>query len=68
LGAVSIDSVTEAPASGYSTDGTATAGHTYALQLSDGTYTLVYITSLSDVFFSPSSFQYKHQKNGTRNF
>jgi hypothetical protein len=68
LGAISINSVTEAPASGYTADGTATAGHTYALQLSDGTYALVYTTSLGSGVPSTSIFQYKHQTNGTRNF
>jgi hypothetical protein len=69
MGAVSIDSVTEAPASGYTADVMiTTAGHTYALQLSDGTYALVYCTTLGGIAPSTSSFQYKHQKNGTRNF
>jgi hypothetical protein len=70
LGAVSIDSVTEAPASGYNTIDTPTLAHTYALQLSDGTFALVYINTLPGIppYPGTSTFSYKHQKDGTRSF
>ena len=45
ISTVDIGSVTEAPASGYATSDTSTAGHTYAIQLSDGTYALIQPTT-----------------------
>ncbi|MBU1869294.1 MAG: hypothetical protein KJ818_02375 [Candidatus Omnitrophica bacterium] len=68
MGATGINSVAEAPAAGYNTTDTPTVGHTYALELADGTYALVYITSLSGALPGTSSFQYKHQKSGSRSF
>ncbi|MBI4972139.1 MAG: hypothetical protein HZC17_09995, partial [Candidatus Omnitrophica bacterium] len=70
LGSVGIDSVTEAPTSGYTGAMSGASGHVYAVQLANGTYALVETTSLSDIFTTPntSTFKYKYQKDGTRSF
>lgn len=49
MGAISLDSVAEVPASGYSTATPGPVqGNTYALQLADGTYAAVEILTLGD--------------------
>lgn len=72
IGSVDINSVKEAPLSGYDTQLGGSEGNTYAIKLSGGTYALVQVTSF--VWTCPTNcpqtttFRYKHQKNGTRSF
>jgi len=70
LGSVGIDSVDEAPASGYTGAVGGAPGHVFAVRLTDGTYALVETQSLAAVFNTPntSTFKYKYQRNGTRSF
>lgn len=80
LGSVGIDTVSQAPASGYTTsDGTAfttgfivgdSIGTTYALQLLDGKYALLEVVSYTDFgdATTRSTYRYKYQPDGTRNF
>ncbi|MBF0216231.1 MAG: hypothetical protein HQL30_04470 [Candidatus Omnitrophica bacterium] len=71
LGGVSIDSVTEAPSSGYDAGGwlDAATGHTYALQLPDGKYAIISITSMTAAAFPFTTVvRYKYQRDGSRNF
>ncbi|OGX11108.1 MAG: hypothetical protein A2351_07965 [Omnitrophica bacterium RIFOXYB12_FULL_50_7] len=70
LGSVGIESVDEAPASGYAGNASGAQGHVFAVRLLDGTYALVETQSLADIFNTPntSTFKYKYQRNGTRSF
>jgi len=71
LGNVSINTINEAPAAGY-TGGMAQfqQGHSYAFKLANGKYGLIYITSYDEPM--PHTvrmiFSYKYQTNGTRQF
>ncbi|MEI8348908.1 MAG: hypothetical protein WCI77_02045 [Candidatus Omnitrophota bacterium] len=69
FGACSLDSVAEAPASGYASSATAVQGYTYAIKTSDNNYALIHISSLgaTPVPFS-SSFSYKYRSDGSRSF
>ncbi len=71
LGVVDINSVASVPASGYAAQAGAEDGHCYAIELSDGTYALVrptvYPPNGSALPFT-TTFQYRHQTNGTRSF
>lgn len=73
LGPVGIESVTEAPAAGYST--TIAGGYlrplrTYAFKLANNKYALMEITQVDDSGFPTiiADFNYKYQPNGSRNF
>lgn len=70
MGSVSIDSVSSVPSSGYGAAVGWMAGHTYAIELSDGTYALVQPTTDPASFPLPftTHFKYRHQRNGTRVF
>ena len=68
LGVSSINSITQAPASGYvDTDKKLDdiIGHCFAFKLSDGKYAIVKVVSYSP---STAHFQYKYQPDGSRNF
>ncbi|MBF0253949.1 MAG: hypothetical protein HQL11_02330 [Candidatus Omnitrophica bacterium] len=70
LGAVGINSVTEAPAFGYASMTQPVGEETCAIRLGDGTYALIQPTTW--VWGGPypytATFRYKHQKNGSRSF
>lgn len=74
MGSCGLNAVTEVPASGYMSEVGVNDGHTYALQLADGTFAVVEIVSLEDPFVMytdtpkpvSGTFRYKYQKNGTR--
>lgn len=73
LGVQSISSVTEAPASGYTTDNfqvSSNIGHCFAFKLANGKYAVIEIISWTDLggFNSTASFKYKYQPDGSRNF
>ncbi len=75
LGIVSIGTVNEAPASGYSSPAglNFTEGHTYAFQLATGKYGLIEVKSVTEewpggVMTITMRFDYKYQTNGTRQF
>jgi len=79
LGGVGLTTVTSAPASGYAiSDGTGLTGfivgdnigNTFAFQLPDGTYALLEVVSYTDLgnASTRSTFRYKYQPNGTRQF
>ncbi|ADI85425.1 hypothetical protein KIP69_12965 [Geobacter sulfurreducens] len=79
LGAVGINTVTSAPASGYVvSDGTGLTGfivgdnigNTFAFQLLNGKYALLEVVSYTDLGAAKtrSTFRYKYQPDGTRNF
>lgn len=80
LGTGGINSFSQAPADGYTiSDGTAfntgfivgdTIGITHALRLSNGTYALLEVVSYTDHgnAETTSTFRYKYQPDGTRNF
>ncbi|MFZ5802796.1 MAG: hypothetical protein ACOY3K_06810 [Candidatus Omnitrophota bacterium] len=68
LGGVGIDSVTEAPLTGYADQVGANEGNTYAIRLSDGTYALVQSTAWGGAVPSTTSFRYRHQRSGSRSF
>ena len=76
LGTVSLNDVSEAPASGYS-DGTPPLvqaielheGHTYAFQLPGPKYGLLYVRSVTAIQTDITViFDYKYQPDGSRNF
>ncbi|MDD5008923.1 MAG: hypothetical protein PHC68_11090 [Syntrophorhabdaceae bacterium] len=73
LGAKSVDSVSEAPSSGYSIAGIITAftvGHSYAFKLADGKYAVVEIVNDTAAACPPrtTTIRYKYQPNGSRTF
>lgn len=77
LGTVSIGSVTEAPASGYTgTPGVGqnfVEGHTYAFKLANGKYGLLEVKSVMEdwtggVMTITMRFEYKYQPSGARQF
>ncbi len=73
LGVQSISSVTEAPASGYTTDDfevSPNIGHCFAFKLANGKYAVIEIISWTDLGGgnSTASFKYKYQSDGSRNF
>ncbi|MFH1063152.1 MAG: hypothetical protein V1747_09765 [Candidatus Omnitrophota bacterium] len=70
LGAVGIDGVTSVPSGGYAAQVPWMAGHTFAIELSDGTYALVQPTTDPNysVFPFTTNFKYRHQRNATRDF
>ena len=71
LGTVSINSVTEVPASGYSTliAFRPVVGHSYAFLLASGKYALMELKSINLTALPTISFRidYKYQPDGTRN-
>lgn len=75
LGSVTLNSVNQAPESGYGTEvagGYLLPGHTYAFSLPNGTYALMEVKSVS-ASYTPSyqvtmRIDYKYQSNGSRNF
>lgn len=79
LGGVGLDTVTSAPAGGYAvSDGTGLTaflvedniGNTLAFQLLNGTYALLEVVSYTDLgqANTRSTFRFKYQPNGTRQF
>ncbi|MBF0252707.1 MAG: hypothetical protein HQL29_02730 [Candidatus Omnitrophica bacterium] len=71
LGVGSIDGITEVPASGYSSGpGDFREGRVYAISMPDGTYAVVQSISTNPAWGMPqtTTFKYKYQKNGSRNF
>jgi hypothetical protein len=69
FGACSLDSIAEAPTSGYSSSVTAAQGYTYAIKTSDNNYVLIHINNLgvAPVPFT-STFSYKYRPDGSRTF
>lgn len=69
LGPVQLESVGQAPASGYSASAPASVDTTYAVSTHEGTYALFQITSIQGS--GPAAvmhFNYLYQPNGTRTF
>lgn len=71
LGVKSVDSITEAPSSGYAVGGmiAITQGHSYAFKLADGKYAVIEI--VNDASTCPprtTTIRYKYQPNGSRTF
>jgi hypothetical protein len=63
MGASALQSVTEAPISGYSTGEPAMVGHVYVVRCIDGTYAKMRLTDVSD---GEISFDWARQPNGSR--
>ncbi len=73
LGVKSVDSITEAPSSGYTIGGAISpmiVGHSYALKLADGKYAVVEIINDTAAACPPktTTVRYKYQPNGSRTF
>ncbi|HOE18149.1 MAG TPA: hypothetical protein PLX02_12945 [Syntrophorhabdaceae bacterium] len=73
LGVKSIDSITEAPSSGYTIGGMLAIqlGHSYALKLADGKYAVIEVINDSPCQAGPqrtTMLRYKYQPNGSRTF
>lgn len=69
LGIVSINSITEAPSTGYDPQGfrvDENIGHTFAIKLGNEKYALLEIVDWTDS--GRGNFKYKYQTDGTRNF
>jgi hypothetical protein len=75
LGSRDLDSISEVPAGGYTTEVGAREGSVYAVQRADGTYAVVEFQSASgesvDLYEGrpiSAQFRYRYQRNGSRNF
>jgi len=71
LGVVSLSSITEAPASGYSSPASQcfTVGNSYAFKLANGKYGLIEVKSATMILPTITMrIDYKYQSNGTRQF
>lgn len=73
LGIKSVDSINEVPSSGYTIGGAISpiaAGHSYALKLADGKYSVVEVVSDTAGPCPPrtTTLRYKYQPNGSRTF
>jgi len=72
LGVKSVDSINEAPSSGYTVGGTIaiTQGHSYAFKLGDGKYAVTEVVSDTIGACPPrtTTIRYKYQPNGSRTF
>jgi len=71
LGVKSVDSVNEAPSSGYTVTVSIviTQGHSYAFKLADGKYAVIEIVNdMSDCPPRTTTLRYKYQPNGSRTF
>lgn len=76
LGVTGIDTVTQAPVSGYQPPlgfmflAGANIGHTFAFRLSTGKYALLEVINWTDLGYphSRSTYKFKYQPDGSRNF